>query len=253
MDKKIPVGVQVYSVRDDAKNDFPGTLAAIRKIGYAGVEYAGYYGKSAKELRTIQDDLGLKCCGTHTGMDTLLPAKLNETMDYNETLGNTYLIVPWLPAEKRAAIGPWIETAKQFNALAEAVKARGFRVGYHNHHEEFKEMDAGASVWELFYRHTDASVIMQFDTGNARHGDADPVAYLKRHKGRTVTVHLKPFSKVNPVAAIGEDELPWTEIFSACENGGGTEWYIVEHESDPVSPMNAITKCFAGLKRMGKV
>src|SRR5687767_10140272 len=130
MNTKIPVGVQVYSVRDDAKADFAGTLAAIRKIGYAGVEYAGYYGKSAVELRKIQDDLGLKCCGTHTGMDTLLPDKLNETMDYNETLGNKFLIVPWLAAEKRAAIGPWMEVAKQFNEIAAKVKLRGFRVGY---------------------------------------------------------------------------------------------------------------------------
>jgi sugar phosphate isomerase/epimerase len=105
----------------------------------------------------------------------------------------------------------------------------------------------------MLYRHTSADVIMQFDTGNARHGDADPVPYLKRHQGRSVTVHLKPFSKVNEAAAIGEDELPWAEIVAACELGGGTEWYIVEHESDPVSPMNAIAKCFRGLKRMGKV
>lgn len=248
---KIPVGVQLYSVRDDAKKDLPGTMAAVAKMGYAGVEWAGYHGRTAKELRKMQDDLGLKACGTHTGLDTLLGDKLQATMDFNRELGNPYLIVPWLPPERRASLAAWSEVAKTFNELAAKVKPHGFRIGYHNHHEEFHPVE-GKVLWEELWGQTTSDVILQFDTGNARHGGAEPVPFLKRHAGRSVTIHLKPFSATNPAAAIGEDELPWPEIFAACENGGGTEWYIVEHESDPVSPMNAITKCLDGLRRMGK-
>lgn len=96
---KIPVGVQLYSVRDDAAKDLPGTMAAVAKMGYTGIEWAGYHGRTAKELRKLADDLGLKSCGTHTGMETLLGDKLQQTMDYNAELGNKYLIVPWLPPE----------------------------------------------------------------------------------------------------------------------------------------------------------
>jgi sugar phosphate isomerase/epimerase len=249
---RIPVGVQVYSVRDDAAKDLPGTLRALAKMGYEGVEYAGYYQRTAKELRALQDDFGLKCCGTHTGMETLKGDELKRTMDFNEELGNRFLIVPWLPPERRATLQAWIDTAREFNELAERVKARGFRVGYHNHHEEFRPIEGETSAWEMFYRHTTPDVVMQFDTGNARHGNADPVPYLRRHRGRSVTIHLKPFSSTNPAAPIGSDELPWAEIFDACEHGGGTEWYIVEHESDPVSPLEAVRKCLEGLRRMGK-
>lgn len=249
---KIPVGVQLYSVRDDAKKDPAGTMAALAKMGYKGFEYAGYYGKTAKELRKLQDDLGVKCCGTHTGLDTLQGDALQQTMDFNRELGNPYLIVPWLPPERRKTLAAWADTAKIFNELAAKVKAHGFRVGYHNHHEEFHAVE-GEVLWEQFYKHTNPDVIMQFDTGNARHGGAEPVPFLKRHKGRSVTIHLKPFSKSNEAAAIGSDELPWAEIFAACEGGGGTEWYIVEHESDPVSPMEAVRKCLEGLRKLGKV
>lgn len=247
----IPVGVQLYSVRDDCKKDLAATMAAVAKLGYKGVEYAGYYGKSGKELRKIQDDLGLKCCGTHTGMDTLLGDNFMKTVEFNKELGNPYLIVPWLPPEKRKTLAAWKEVAQSFNELAAKAKGVGMRVGYHNHHEEFHAVE-GKVLWEELYVNTTPDVIMQFDTGNARHGGADPLPFLRRHKGRSVVIHLKPFSSTNPAAAIGEDELPWKDIFAACEDGGGTQWYIVEHESDPTSPMNAIKKCLDGLRALGK-
>ncbi|MEK7767316.1 MAG: sugar phosphate isomerase/epimerase [bacterium] len=249
---KIPVGVQLYSIRDDCKKDLAAAMAAVAKLGYHGVEYAGYYGKSGKELRKIQDGLGLKCCGTHTGMDTLLGDNFMKTVEFNKELGNPYLIVPWLPPEQRKTLAVWKETAMKFNELAAKAKAVGMRVGYHNHHEEFHAVE-GEVLWEALYKNTTPDVIMQFDTGNARIGGADPLPFLQRHKGRSVTVHLKPWSSKNETATIGEDELPWKDIFEACEHGGGTEWYIVEHESDPVSPINAIKKCLEGLKQMGKL
>ncbi len=248
--KKIPIGVQLYSIREDCAKDLPGSLAKVAKIGYHGVEWAGYHGKTGKELRKLQDDHGLKACGTHIGLDQLMPDKLNATMDLNREIGNKFLIVPGFSKERYAGQA-WIDTAKLMSELAAKVKPQGFKVGYHNHHVEFKAV-GGMTLLEIFYENTSADVVLQMDTGNAYEGGGDVLDFLRRHKGRSVTVHLKPFSKTNKTAAIGEDETKWNEVFDACEHGGGTEWYIVEHESDPVSPMNAVTKCFEGLKKLGK-
>src|SRR5512133_139191 len=94
--KRIPVGLQVYSVREQAAKDLAGVLAAVSKIGYKGVEFAGYYDHKATEIRKMLDDNGLVACGTHTPYETILPAKLEETIEFNKTIGNKYLIVPWM-------------------------------------------------------------------------------------------------------------------------------------------------------------
>ena len=91
---RIPIALELYSVREDAAEDTVGTLEAVAKMGYEGVEFAGYYGHSAEDLRKICDDLGLQIIGTHTGLDTLLGDQLQATIDYNQILGNKYLIVP---------------------------------------------------------------------------------------------------------------------------------------------------------------
>lgn len=83
--KKIPIGLQLYSIREDCAKDLPGTLAAVSKMGYDGVEFAGYHGRTAKELRKMLDDLGLKCCGTHIGLDTLLGDALKASAEFNLT------------------------------------------------------------------------------------------------------------------------------------------------------------------------
>jgi sugar phosphate isomerase/epimerase len=84
------------------------------------------------------------------------------------------------------------------------------------------------------------------------HGGGDAIVYLKRFPGRAASIHLKPFSRVKPKALIGEDEMPWTEIFSLCESSGRTEWYVVEYESDAYPPMVSVEKCFQTLQRWGK-
>ena len=118
---KIPIGVQLYSVREDCARDLPGTLEAIAKMGYDGVEFAGYYDHSAADLRKLLDDNGLKCCGTHIPLDTLLGEALEATVEFNKTLGNRYLVVPWIPEERRDSLAAWKATAGVFNEIAEKL------------------------------------------------------------------------------------------------------------------------------------
>jgi len=249
--KKLPIGVQLYCVREVIGKDIPGHFKGIKEMGYDGVDFAGYYGKKADELRKMLDDAGLKCCGTHTGLNTLLGDELPKTIVFNQTLGNKFLIVPSLSGKYTKSREGWSEAAKLFNELADKVAPQGMRVGYHNHTIEFKELD-GEMPWDTFFGHTTKEVIMQFDTGNAMIGGGDATVYLKKYPGRAASVHVKPFSKKQGNALMGDDELPWKEIFRLCENGGGTEWYIIEYESDAYPPLVSVEKSLAVMRKWGK-
>jgi sugar phosphate isomerase/epimerase len=248
---KIPIGLQLYSVRKECEQDLPGVIQTVAKMGYAGVEFAGYYGRSASELRKLLDDHGLKCCGTHTGLNTILGDELPRTIEFNQTLGNRYLIVPGLPEERRNSPAAWRETARLMNEAADRAAASGMLVGYHNHHIEFVPME-GELPWDIFFGNTRPEVVMQFDTGNALHGGAEAAPFLKRYPGRAKTVHLKEYSKSNDKALIGEGDVPWPEIFQLCETVGGTEWYIVEQESYAYPPLECVDRCLQALRGMGK-
>ncbi len=248
----IPIGLQLYSVRDDCVRDLPGVLKAVAGMGYAGVEFAGYYGRTAEELRRMLDDNGLACCGTHTALDTVLGEELERTADFNRTLGNPFLIVPSLPRERVGSQDAWRETARLFDGASERAEALGMHVGYHNHSEEFLPVEGGALPWDIFFGHTRPDVVMQVDTGNMMHGGAAPAPFLERYPGRALTVHLKEFSATDPNALIGEGDVPWGEIFRLCESVGGTRWYIVEQESYAHPPLECVDRCLQTLRGLGK-
>lgn len=247
----LPIGLQLYSVRDECARDLPAVLSAVAKMGYAGVEFAGYYNYSAADLRKLLDDNGLQCCGTHTGLDTLSGDTLEATADFNRALGNPYLIVPGLPKERTASRDAWLETARLFDAAAARAAPLGMRVGYHNHSEEF-QMLGGEMPWDTFFAHTRPEVVMQVDTGNMMHGGAEPEPFLARYPGRALTVHLKEHSATNPTVLIGEGDVNWPEVFTLCEGVGGTQWYIVEQESYAHPPLECADRCLQNLRNMGK-
>lgn len=248
---KIPLALQLYSVREDCAKDLPGTLAAVAKMGYAGVEFAGYHGRSAKELRKMLDDLGLKAAGTHLGLDTLEGDKLAGTIEFNQAIGNRFLIVPWIPEERRKDRAGWLACAQLFNELAAKVAAQGMLVGYHNHHVEFTPL-GGETPWDTFFGNTRKDVVMQLDTGNCLHGNGDPVAILRKFPARATTLHLKEFSKTNDKALIGEGDVAWAEVFRLSESAGATQWYIVEQESYAFAPLECARRCIENLRKMGK-
>lgn len=249
---RIPIGLELYSVREDFAKDAKDTLKAVADMGYEGVEFAGFANKTAEELKGWLDEFGLVCCGSHTGWGALQGDNLAQTVQFNKVLGNRYLIVPGLPGEMTRTRADWQNTAKLFNTLSQTLAAQDMRTGYHNHSAEFKILD-GEQPWDTLFGNTDQSVIMQLDMGNAMHGGADVVAILKKYPGRPETVHLKPYSKTHGFSpVIGEDDVPWKDVFSLCETVGGTKWYIVEYE-DPSKPaLQAVKACLDGLRTMGK-
>jgi sugar phosphate isomerase/epimerase len=248
---RIPIALQLYSVREDAARDLQGVLAAVANMGYEGIEFAGYYGHDARTIRGWLDAYGLKVAGAHVGLETLLGDELAPTVEFHQILGNTTLIVPGLAEQWRTSRTAWLKTAETLNAIAAALKPYGMRTGYHNHHIEFVPME-GELPWDTLFGNTVDDVMMQFDTGNALHGGAQAAPFLRRYPGRAKTVHLKEYSATNDSALIGEGDVPWTEIFDLCETIGGTEWYIVEQESYAYPPLECARRCLQALKAMGK-
>jgi sugar phosphate isomerase/epimerase len=247
-ERRIPVGLQLYSLREQCKTDLPGMLAAVSRIGYRGVEFAGYHGRTANELKKMLDDNSLVACGTHTPYASIQGDKLKETVEFNRGIGNKFLIVPWM--NETQSKQEWLDRAKLFNEVAGKVKPDGLWVGYHAHAHDFKEIE-GVSAWDLFFGNTSAEVIMQLDTSNCREGGADPVAVLKKYPGRARTIHIKAHG-AGPEGVIGEGDVDWKEVFAFCETKGKTQWYIVEHETSK-DPLDAVKRNFEALKKLGKV
>jgi len=230
----------------------PGVLASLAEMGFEGVEFADYFGRSAAELRSMLDDHGLRCCGTHIYMDDMLGDKLEPTVAFNKTLGNEYLIVRWLQEPQRATRDAFMKTVENFNEIAENLKPHGLRVGYHNHDYIFKTF-GDETLWDILGDHTSEDVVMQLDTGNASVvPGVDVVELIKRHPGRTVSMHVKPFSTQKPDAFLGDDELDWPQILDLAESIGGIEWYIVEYERPAYPPLEALKANLENLHKFGR-
>lgn len=246
---RIPVAVQLYSVREDCARDLPGTLKALAEMGYEGVEFAGYYDRSAQELRELLDEVGLKVAGSHVRGHELASENLAASIEFHQTLGNKYLIVPWMNPSEDPTV--WRDFAGRLNTVAEQLAPKGLCTGYHNHGHEFKPA-GGEAPWDIIAANTKPEVVMQLDLGNACHGGADPMVYLRKYLHRAGTIHLKEFSSSNEKPLIGEGEIPWEEALSAIEAGGKTEWYIVEQEVYPVPPLEAVKRCREFLRGLGR-
>jgi sugar phosphate isomerase/epimerase len=249
--KKIPIGVQLYSVRKNAQADMAATLAGVKKIGYTAVEFAGYfkYDNDAKGLRKLLDDNGLKVCGTHIQLVTLQGDALAKTIEFNKIIGNRHLVVPSLPRTNTATAAGWAKTAEEFNQIAAKLTPLKMNLGYHNHATEFVALE-GQIPWDIFVGKTNKNVYGQLDVGHCQRAGADPVAYLKKFPKRALTVHIKEFSKTKRDALVGEGEVKWPEVFAACEKVAGTQWYIIEEESNAYPELTGIEKSLAALKKL---
>jgi len=244
--KKLPIGVQLYSVRQTIGNDIPGTIATIKKLGYDGVEFAGYYNKPAKEWRQLLDDNGLKCCGTHIGLNTMTGDRLKATIEFNQILGTPFLVVPSLSSK---TLEGWANYADQMNQVAAQLKPVGMAVGYHTHTAEYVPIE-GQLPMDYFFDRTGKDVIMQLDIGHCVHAKADPVAYLKKYAGRARTVHVKDWSFTKKEYSIGDGEVPWTPVLDALATVAGTEWYTIEEETGAFPGTLGIEKSIQGLRKL---
>jgi sugar phosphate isomerase/epimerase len=238
--KPIPIGTQLWCVRVQLAKDIPGTLKALGALGYQAVELENALGKSGAEWKGYLDAANLRACGFHHRLSELQGDQLAASVEFNQAIGNRNLIIRSLAPEVYTSAELLKKTADEVNRVAELLKPHQMRVGYHNHTKDFGRID-GEYWWNRFADQTSKEVILQFDTGNASEAEGvTPQSFIERNAGRTVSMHVKPFSKKDPNAYLGSDELDWPAIMTAAETVGGIEWYIIEYEKEIVPPLESL-------------
>jgi sugar phosphate isomerase/epimerase len=249
---KIPLGVQLWSVRHQCEKELPAVLQAIGQMGYQAVELAhSYYGHDAAAWRKLLDDNGLKSCGMHLGLPALQGDALDKTVELHQIIGSPYLIVASLPKKNLATVQAIAETGQLFNEIAARLKPLGMKVGYHCHGGDFAQVE-GRTAWEWFGQNTGPDVLLQLDIGNCLGGGGDPIAMLKKFPGRSVTVHIKDHGgKAGFV--FGEGTVNWQEVFQICETTGGTQQYIIEEEGrQGPEALESVRRALQNFRKMGK-
>jgi len=248
----IPMGLELYSVREVLKQNPEGTVRAVAQMGYQGVEfYAPYFEwteAQAKQMRKLLDDLGIRCFSTHNDSAFLDKEKINRAGDINLILGSKYVVL----ASAKPAAGPngWMAVAELLNFAAGQLESAGLQVGYHNHELEFIPVDGRRPI-EVLAKNTKPSVMLQLDVGTCIEAAADPVAWIRANPGRIRSLHCKDWS---PDAGkgykvlFGEGAAQWKDIFGAAESAGGAEYYLMEQEGSRFSELDTARKCLEAFR-----
>jgi sugar phosphate isomerase/epimerase len=250
---KIPIAVQMYTLRDVCGEDFIGTLKAVAEIGYHGVELAGTYGIAAEELGTLLKDLGLGCAGTHIGIDAL-ENEFDKTVEFYRAVGTSFLTIPGLPGNYTESAEAWKRTADLLTVTGRKLKEEGFQLSYHNHSHEFTKFD-GEYGLDILYQNSDPDALhAQIDTYWVQHGGEDPADYMKKLGKRMSVIHLKDMADDDEqsFAEIGNGILDWERIFKVAEDAG-VKWYSIEQDTCPGPTIDSVRISFENLKGMGQV
>jgi sugar phosphate isomerase/epimerase len=250
---KVPqLSVQLWSVKDEVKADFKGTLQVLANMGFKGVEFAGEFGEFSDNpagLKALLDELGLQVSGAHVHFDKLNELNFAKTVAFYQAIGCTSLIVPY---DERAFSPDGVrQVVLELNALSTKLAKAGMQIGYHNHAPEFNDFE-GSTYWDFIAQSTDKSVILQLDAGWVTYAGKDPVEYVKRYPGRTLTTHYKvklPEGSEGKLPIIGQDTIDWPALIKANMEVGGTLWLVVEQEEYPngLTPMEAVEASKKGL------
>jgi sugar phosphate isomerase/epimerase len=252
----IPVGLELYSVRDALKSDPEGTLHAVAQMGYQCVEFYGPYFEwdhaRAKQIRKLMDDLGIKCYSTHNSEEYFNPKNLTHARDLNLILGSTYIVMASSEAKNDAKTVQegWQKVADELNAAADKLEPDGLKPGYHNHDAEWKPID-GKRPMDFLAANTKPTVILQLDVGTCIEAGADPVAWIKANPGRIRSIHCKDWSRdpnVGYKALFGEGAADWKGIFQAAESVGGVEYYLVEQEGSRFPELETARRCLEAFR-----
>src|SRR5579859_2571786 len=243
----IPVGLELYSVREALKADAEGTVRAVAQMGYQAVEfYAPYFNwtdAQAKSMRKVMDDLGIRCYSTHNDEDFFSAKNIDRARDLNLTLGAKYMVQAW--SDPKPDLDSWKAFAQKLNGAADKLEPSGLRVGYHNHDAEWKPL-GGQRPMEILAKNTKPTVMLQLDVGTCIEAGSDPVAWIRANPGRIRSIHCKDWSP-DPdkgyKVLFGEGKADWKGIFQAAESVGGVEYYLVEQEGSRFPEMETARRC----------
>lgn len=263
-----PVGLQLWTIRDDVAKDLPAALKAVGAIGYGEVEFAGVPKEPAAKVRAMLQDYGLTAPSMHCGMADA-QKDLQQRIDYAKALGARYIVIsfPWTADSRFKDGGPlaagmtlddWKWNAEQLNRIGELTRKAGITCGYHNHNMEFRSYN-GVVAYDDLLRLTDPKLVtMQLDIGWVVTAGADPLQLLTRHADRISSLHIKDVRKdaktvVDHVdtqtTEVGNGRVDWPKLFAAM-NPQRIHHYFVEQENFERAPLEAVKLSFDYLSRL---
>lgn len=191
--KRLPVAVQVYSIRDDAERDFMGTMKQVKAIGYDGVELAGLYRYSPEQIRDCLREVGLTAISAHVPYQELV-ADMETAIDKYITIGCEYITVPYLTEEYRPGKEKFEEVVENMKKIGEVCKSKNVVLLYHNHDFEFARMEDGRYALDYLYDTVSADKLQtEIDTCWVKVSGVNPAEYIKKYAGRCPLVHLKDY------------------------------------------------------------
>jgi sugar phosphate isomerase/epimerase len=256
----LPLGLQLYSVREILPKDYEGTLLQLAALGYREVEAAGFFGRSPNQVKQAMDHAGLHCVSAHYPLKDLLP-KLDETIQFGKDLGLEYIVcaAPMLKDPSRAedpssraaresmTLDDWRWNADQFNRIGERVHSAGMRFAYHNHTPEFRRQNGVVFYDEVMRLTEPAKVAMELDCGWAAVAGMNPAELLTRYSTRITMLHVKEFklttatsaSAPPPSTEMGHGTIDYRPIFEAAKKAN-IEHAFVEQEEFDMPPMEAL-------------
>lgn len=260
--KKYPIGLELYSVRGELMRNPLNTLRTVAKIGYEAVEfYSPYYDWTpprAKEIRTLMDDIGLRCYSTHNHIESFTPGNtMAKAIELNQILGARHLVLATAPGSTKGLEG-WKKLCEQLTSAVEQLQPHGLSAGFHNHQTEWAMLDGGPRIMDVLAGNTPKEFVLQFDVGTCMEAGADPIAWITSNPGRIKSVHLKdwaPGSRADEKSyrvLFGEGTTPWRKIMETVEAVGGVEYYLMEQEGSRFPEFETAQRCLDSWKAMRK-
>ncbi|MFD1956241.1 sugar phosphate isomerase/epimerase family protein [Paenibacillus thailandensis] len=247
--RKIGIGLQLFTLRNETEADMEGTLRKVAELGYEGVEFAGYGGMEAEALRDLLQELNLKAIGAHIGLH-LLRGNLDEEIRYLKTIGAQYAICPWLPEDMRGA-DTWKTLYAEFEQFGKRFREEGLAFAYHNHDFEFEVEVDGKPAFDALYDRIGSDLLkVEMDIGWVQFAGKDPFEYIDKYADRLPLLHLKDYRKVDgriDTVELGRGELPLKRIAESASKAG-VEWLIVEQDNCERPPLEAVAESMQWLK-----
>ncbi|MGC2399376.1 MAG: sugar phosphate isomerase/epimerase [Acidobacteriaceae bacterium] len=269
----VPLGLQLYSVRQQIPSNYAGTLKQIGALGYREVESAGYFNQTPAEVKQAMRQAGLRLVSAHYSSDDL-NHKLDDILAFSKEVGNSYIICSYpgfkdparvqsIPAKERSNafnLEDWRWNAEQFNAFGAKVSAAGLKFGYHNHTMEFRKMDGVVPYDELLRLTDPAHVTMEMDCGWVVVGGGNPVEYLRKYPTRITMLHVKDFKNIAPTSSVvnvptivelGQGSIDYRPIFAQAAKSGLVKHAFVEQEGYTVAPIEGLKIDAEYMRKLG--
>ena len=236
-------GIQLYSIRDLAKESFEEAVRTAAKIGYSSIEFAGFFGRSSAEVVKAMDDAGIRICGTHSGWGELANDYEN-TLRFHKEIGNTHYTIPGADLSTPEKLKDFVEF---LNYMTPKLASEGIELAYHNHSREFIVNDFGVRTHDVLAAET--SVKFEIDTYWAFVAGEDPVAVLEKYAHRMALIHLKDGTPEGKGRSLGLGSAPLADVVAAAKRLG--LYMIVESEGQEPDGPAEITRCIDWLNING--